>query len=186
MNTGTPNLRNTTPLNYDQRHALKLNFDYRLNENQGPEIFGVYPLENVGFNATFYTGSGTPYTQDGSPWGGRYQIKGSINGARLPWNNRTSVRIDKTFSLKGEGKRAHNINVYLYVQNLFNAENVLGVYERTGSATDDGYLTSTFGQNNVKRAIDPQAYAMFYNLAILDPERISLPRRFRFGVSYNF
>ena len=186
LNTSTPNLRNTTPLSYDQRHALKLNFDYRLNENQGPEIFGIYPLENVGFNATFYTASGNPYTQDGSPWGGRTQIKGSINGARLPWNNRTSIRIDKTFTLKGEGKRAHNINAYLYVQNLFNAENVLSVYTRTGSATDDGYLASTFGQNNVKRAIDPEAYAMFYNLAIIDPERISLPRRFRFGLSYNF
>jgi hypothetical protein len=74
----------------------------------------------------------------------------------------------------------------LYVQNLFNAENVLSVYTRTGSATDDGYLVSTYGQNNVKRAIDPQAYAMFYNMAIMDPERISLPRRFRLGVSYNF
>ena len=186
LNTSTPNLRNTTALSYDQRHALKLNFDYRLNDKQGPEVFGAYPFENMGLNATFYTGSGTPYTQDGSPWGGRTQIKGSINGARLPWNNRTSVRIDKTFSLKGEGKRAHNINVYFYVQNLFNAENVLSVYTRTGSATDDGYLTSTFGQNNVKRAIDPQAYAMFYNLAIMDPERISLPRRFRLGLSYNF
>ena len=186
LNTSTPNLRNTTPLSYDQRHALKLNFDYRLNENQGPEIFGIYPFENMGLNATFYTGSGTPYTQDGSLWGGKTQVKGSINGARLPWNNRTSVRIDKSFILKGEGKRAHNINVYLYVQNLFNAENVLSVYTRTGSATDDGYLVSTYGQNNVKRAIDPQAYAMFYNMAIMDPERISLPRRFRLGVSYNF
>lgn len=186
LNTSTPNLRNTTPLSYDQRHALKLNFDYRLNENQGPEIFGMHPFENVGMNATFYTASGTPYTQDGSVWGGRYQVRGSINGARLPWNNRTSVRIDKTFSLKKEGKRAHNINVYLYVQNLFNAENVLSVYSRTGSAKDDGYLASTFGQNNVKRSVDPEAYAMFYNLAILDPERLSLPRRFRLGVSYNF
>jgi hypothetical protein len=186
LNTSTPNLRNTTPLSYDQRHAIKLNFDYRLNDKQGPELFGVYPLENVGFNATFYTASGTPYTQDGSVWGGRYQVRGSINGARLPWNNRTSIRVDKTFTLKQEGKRAHNINLYLYVQNLFNAENVLSVYSRTGSARDDGYLASTFGQNNVKRAVDPEAYAMFYNLAILDPERISLPRRFRIGVSYNF
>ncbi len=186
LNTSTPNLRNTTPLSYDQRHAIKLNFDWRLNENQGWEIFGIHPFENVGVNATFYTASGNPYTQDGSPWGGRTQIKGSINGARLPWNNRTSVRVDKTFTLKKEGKRAHNINVYLYVQNLFNAENVLSVYTRTGSATDDGYLASTFGQNNVKRSVDPEAYAMFYNLAILDPERLSLPRRFRVGLSYNF
>jgi len=186
LNTSTPNLRNTTPLNFDQRHAVKLNFDYRLNAKEGPEMFGVYPLENVGLNATFYTGSGTPYTQDGSQWGGKTQVRGSINGARLPWNNRTSVRVDKSFNIKAGLKRNHSINVYLYVQNLFNAENILSVYTRTGSATDDGYLVSTFGQNISKRSIDPNAYAMFYNMAILNPDNISLPRRFRMGVSYNF
>jgi hypothetical protein len=186
LNTSTPNLKNTTPLNYDQRHAVKLNFDYRLNSKQGPMMFGVYPLENVGLNATFYTGSGTPYTQDGSQWGGKTQVRGSINGARLPWNNRTSVRIDKSFSLDAGAGRKHSINIYFYVQNLFNAQNVLGVYTRTGSATDDGYLVSAYGQNNAKRAIDPDSYAMFYNMAIMNPDNISLPRRFRIGASYNF
>lgn len=189
LNTATPNLRNTTPLSYDQRHAIKLNFDYRFGNNEGPEVFGVKPLENVGLNATFYTGSGNPYTQDGSVWGGRTQVRGSINGARLPWNNRTSIRIDKSFVLKDanrKGAREHNINVYFYVQNLFNAQNVLSVYTRTGSATDDGYLASTYGRNIQSQAVDPEAYAMFYNLAIMNPDRISLPRRFRIGVSYNF
>lgn len=192
LNTSTPNLRNTTPLSFDQRHAIKLNFDYRFDGvekeggNRGPEIFGVYPLENVGLNATFYTGSGTPYTQDGSAWGGKTQVRGSINGARLPWNNRTSVRIDKTFSLPAPGKRSHNINVYFYVQNLFNAQNVLSVYTRTGSAKDDGFLASSFGQNLTSQSVSPESYAMFYNMAIMNPDNISLPRRFRIGVSYNF
>ncbi len=188
LNTATPNLKNITPLNFDQRHALKLNFDYRYGDNEGPELFGVKPFENVGLNATFYTGSGTPFTQDGSEWGGRYQIKGSINGSRLPWNNRTSVRVDKSFILQAPGKRAHNINVYFYVQNLFNAENILSVYARTASPTDDGYLVSNFGQNQVNSAnvVSASSYAMFYNMAIMNPDNISLPRRFRLGVSYNF
>ncbi len=186
LNTSTPNLRNTTPLNFDQRHALKLNFDYRYGPGEGPEILGATPFENVGLNATFYTGSGTPFTQDGSQWGGKYQVKGSINGSRLPWNNRTSVRIDKSFILQSPGKRAHNINVYLYVQNLFNAQNVLSVYSRTSSATDDGFLASSFGQNLGSQQPNPDSYAMFYNMAIMNPDNISLPRRFRLGVSYNF
>jgi hypothetical protein len=189
LNTSTPNLKNTTALSYDQRHAIKLNFDYRLRTGEGPSIFGKKLLENVGLNATFYTGSGTPYTQDGSQWGGRTQVKGTINGARLPWNNRTSVRIDKTFALQGDvekGTAKHTINVYFYVQNLFNAQNVLSVYTRTGSATDDGYLVSSFGQNVQRQAVSPDSYAMFYNMAIMNPDNISLPRRFRIGVSYNF
>lgn len=186
LNTSTPNLRNTTPVNYDQRHAIKLNFDYRFNENEGPEVFGIKPFENMGLNATFYAGSGTPFTQDGSPWGGRYQIKGSINGSRLPWNNRTSVRVDKSFILKKAGGRPHNINVYLYVQNLFDAQNVLGVYSRTGSATDNGYLVSDFGKQQISQQINPDTYVAFYNLLMANPDNISLPRRFRLGISYNF
>jgi len=186
LNTSTPNLRNTTPLNYDQRHALKLNFDYRFDDNDGPEIFGIKPLENVGINATFYTGSGTPFTQDGSQWGGKYQIRGSINGSRLPWNNRTSVRIDKSFIIQSPGKRPHNINLYFYVQNLFNAQNILSVYSKTSAASDDGFLASSYGQNQVSQAINPNSYAMYYNMAIMNPDNISLPRRFRLGVSYNF
>ena len=186
LNTSTPNLKNITPLNFDQRHAMKLNFDYRYGDNEGPELFGIKPFENVGLNATFYTGSGTPFTQDGSEWGGKYQIKGSINGSRLPWNNRTSVRIDKSFILQAPGKRAHNINVYFYVQNLFNAQNVLSVYQRTSSPTDDGYLVSNFGQNQISTQPSAATYAMFYNMSIMNPDNISLPRRFRLGVSYNF
>jgi hypothetical protein len=69
---------------------------------------------------------------------------------------------------------------------LFNAQNVLSVYTRTGSATDDGYLASDFGQNQASLAVNPESYAMFYNMAIMNPNNISLPRRFRIGVSYNF
>ncbi len=187
LNTSTPNLRNTTALNFDQRHAFKLNFDYRFGDGEGPELLGMKPLANMGFNMTNYAGSGTPFTQDGSPWGGRYQVKGAINGSRLPWNNRTSIRIDKNFTIKSGGSsRDHFINVYFYVQNVFNAQNVLGVYARTGSPTDNGFLTSQFGQNLTSQAVSPESYAMFYNMAIMNPDNISLPRRFRIGFSYNF
>lgn len=186
LNTATPIIRNTIPLNFDQRHAFKLNFDYHLNDNEGPEIAGVRPFENMGFNTTFFAGSGTPYTADGSPWGGRFQIKGSINGSRLPWNNRTSLRIDKSFFVKREGKKDHMINVYFYVQNLFNVQNVLNVYARTGSPTNDGFLESDFGQQQIRAQASPEAYAYFYNMTVVNPENVSLPRRMRLGFSYNF
>jgi len=186
LNTATPVIRNTIPLNFDQRHAFKLNFDYHLNKNEGPEIAGVRPFENMGFNTTFFAGAGTPYTADGSPWGGRFQIKGSVNGSRLPWNNRTSLRIDKSFFVQREGKKEHMINVYFYVQNLFNVQNVLNVYGRTGSPTNDGFLESDFGQQQIRSQASPEAYAYFYNMTIANPENVSLPRRMRIGFSYNF
>jgi hypothetical protein len=74
----------------------------------------------------------------------------------------------------------------MYVQNLFDAQNVLSVYTRTGSAKDDGFLASSFGQNLASQSFNPESYAMFYNLAIMNPDNISLPRRFRIGASYNF
>ncbi len=189
LNTATPNLRNVAPANWDQRHAVKLNVDYRFNDGEGPEIFGVHPFENGGLNMTFNAGSGLPYSKVGSPWGGRLQIEGQVNGARLPWNNRTGGRIDKTFYFKGiGGNQESNLNVYLYVSNLFNQKNVLNVYRRTGSATDDGYLRSDFGQNilNQPQTYDRESYAFYYNYLLLNPDFVSAPRRFRIGVSYNF
>jgi hypothetical protein len=187
LNTSQPNLRNTVPQNFDQRHAIKINLDYRFKKGEGPEILGTYPLQNMGINTTFFTGSGTPFTRDGSPQGGRFQIKGQINGDRLPWNNRTSLRIDKSYTFKKEdSKKEQFLNVYLYITNLFDARNVLGVYARTGSPTDDGFLASDFGRNTAQNQPSPETFAYFYNMTIVNPNNISLPRRFRLGASYNF
>ena len=191
LNTSTPNLRNIAPQNWDQRHALKLNLDYRTDDRKGPRIFGTYPFENAGFNATTYLGSGQPYTKDGSPWGGRSQVEGSINGARLPWTNRTGMRVDKSFYFKGKNSSGESsLNVYVYVQNVFNQLNTLDVYRRTGRPDDDGYLSSQFGQSQISQGnianYSAATYIYYYQQQLLNPNYVSLPRRWRIGVSYSF
>lgn len=186
LQTNTPTLRTVVPFNQDQRHAIKLNMDYRIKKGDATSAFGKI-FENMGINATFFTGSGLPYTKDGSPWGGKTQIKGGINAGRLPWNNRTSLRIDKNFEIKHEGQKSKMLNVYLYVENVLNAKNVLNVNPRTGSATDDGYLTSEYGiQQTSIQSPSPESYAMYYNMLLMNQDYFNLPRRARIGVSFNF
>ncbi|MGQ0827708.1 MAG: TonB-dependent receptor domain-containing protein, partial [Bacteroidota bacterium] len=73
--SGMPNLRVTHPLDYDQRHVIKFNVDYRFEEGKdynGPVLTlkkgsdkekTIKLLENVGANLQFQAGSGTPYTR---------------------------------------------------------------------------------------------------------------------------
>ena len=188
LNTSTPNLRNIAPQNWDQRHAIKLNFDYRIEEGHGPRIGSFYPLANVGLNMTFYAGSGLPYTKDGSQWGQRTVIQGSINGSSLPWTNRTGLRIDKSFFFKHGDNNRSSLNVYVYVQNLFDQRNIIDVDERTGSPTDDGYLSSPFGQQQLNSPTiqDAESRAVYYRYNLLNPNNITLPRWIRLGIAYSF
>ena len=58
---------------------------------------------------------------------------GPIERVTTPWNYRFDLRFDKGFSV-GQVP----FNLFLYVQNLLNRQNVLNVYWRTGNARDDG------------------------------------------------
>ena len=152
-NFGVDFLRTPVPLDYDQRHALKLNADYRFRAGEGL-IAGKPVLQNTGINFTLYAGSGTPYTRQANTFAdvrddqnNRPATEGAINGSRLPGNVRASMRIDKDFAFKlsnKDGAQQKVINVYLRVQNLFNNKNVLKVYPRTGSPTDDAFLSELY------------------------------------------
>lgn len=191
LNTSTPNLRNIAPQNWDQRHAFKLNLDYHTDEMKNASKLVAAIFKNSGINMTTFLGSGAPYTKDGGPWGGRSQIEGSVNGARLPWTNRTGFRVDKTFEFQGKNSsELHTLNVYVYVQNAFNQINTLEVYRRTGRPDDDGYLSSQFGQNQISQGnianFSAETYAYYYRQLLLNPDYVSVPRRWRIGVTYSF
>jgi len=205
-NSDQPNLRVTLPLNYDQRHTMTLNFDYRFGEGKdykGPQFNRkkkdgttqtVQVLQNVGANLLFRIGSGTPYTRDVSatPVGGRSQINGSINGSYKPWQFKADLRVDKNIELTwgkkdSEDKKTANLNIYLQVLNLLNTRNILGVYNFTGNPDDDGYLTSSQGTLYVNS--NPATAASFtdqYNIYINNPGNYSRPRTIRIGVLLDF
>jgi hypothetical protein len=134
------------PLDYENAHRGVVSVDYRWDKGDGGPI-----LERLGINLLFTFNSGHPFTQaTGS--GGQQETDlgnvlndadartrfplGPVANSTTPWVYQLDLRIDKSFSIG-----SLDVNIYCYVQNLLNTQNVLNVYYRTGNAYDDGYLT---------------------------------------------
>jgi hypothetical protein len=194
-----PNLRTLNPLNFDRRHQFNISIDYRWGSGKdynGPVInrkkSGKPPvqfLSNFGANVTITGGSGTPYTKSSKvlPFGQMGPIKGSINGARLPWQFLLNFRIDKDFNFALNKKKFGTINVYLEILNLLNTKNVTFVYPATGSPNDDGYLSAPEWQNAINEQTDPVSYRDLYSIRYDEnPYAYSSPRTIRLGVMFNF
>ena len=196
VNTGQPNLRTTIPLSYDQRHAISAAIDYHYGDGKdynGPVWFGSNVFENAGANLTLAAGSGTPYskqsniTQEAADGiNDRSTLEGSLNGSRLPWQFRINMKINKEFEIKWNEKKSSHVNVYLQIQNLMNAKNIISVYRATGNAQDDGYLTAAASQSAIDAKNDADSFRYLYSLAVNNPNNYSLPRMFRAGVSLQF
>jgi len=111
-------IRALLPLDFDQRHRISGNLDYRFmgDDNKGPGInLGsktIYPFANAGANLTFALGSGTPYSVNSlanaadvqSGVNQNIQLKGTPNGSRLPWQVRFDLKLDKDIILGGKQK----------------------------------------------------------------------------------
>lgn len=201
--TGQPNLRILQPLDFDTRHNIVLSYDYRFGskkEYKGPSFktksdknFNIF--EDIGFNLSLLLNSGNPYTrwstavptQGGN---GRSSIFGQINGSSKPWNFRANLRIDKniplTWNNDGDNKKTANLNIYLQVLNLFDTQNILNVYNYTGAADDDGYLSSTQAQAALALANSSVAYSDLYSIRVNALGNYSLPRQTRIGLLFSF
>jgi len=209
VSSGVPNLRTTHPLDFDQRHTITLNVDYRfgaktdyrgprLKLNKGKENEKVISiLENVGANVVFRAGSGTPYskqaniTREGQfgVGGGNTALDGQINGSNLPWSYKVDLRVDKNMEInfgKGEEKKTANLTIYLQVLNLLNTRNILAVYKATGNPDDDGYLSSAQAQATISSQVDPTAFSDLYSVKLNNPSNYSRPRVIRIGLLLDF
>ncbi len=185
--SGEPNLQIPQALSYDQRHTFTANFDFHFKEGKsydGPSITlhngnQVQILSNAGININFVASSGTPYTQWTNPTQlgigipSHYGLTGSLNGDNLPWSNRVDVRADKMFKLI---VKAHpcQITVYIEATNVLNTENILQVYNFSGSPTDDGYLTSPAGKQTIAGQISPQSFVAQYTAYEKQPTYFSM------------
>ena len=196
VGTGQPNLRTTTPLSYDQRHAITATVDYHYGEGKdynGPVWFGSKVFQNAGANIMMSAGSGTPYSRQSnitqeaaSGINDRSTLSGSLYGSRLPWQFRLNAKINKEFEIKWSDKKKSYVNVYVQVQNLLDARNIIGVYRATGNPEDDGYLTASASQNAINAQNDPDAFRYLYSLKVNNPSNYSLPRMWRAGLSIQF
>ena len=216
VNSSQPNLRVITPLDYDQRHTFTATFDYRFGQGtnyHGPQSSlkkkngtekNVQWLKDLGVNFVARLGSGTPYSQR-TPAASDEEIgnnitqylAGSLNGSRYPWQFRVDMRIDKNISMqwgspeKGDKRKRTNMNIYLQVLNLFNTKNVINVHSYTGSPSDDGYLSSAFGINEINQKYAQsvafgQGFTTLYNSKLVSGAYYSMPRMIRIGLQFDF
>ena len=182
------------PLDFDQRHTFFLLFDYRYGEGKkynGPKIGKVDILQNTGANLAFNFSSGTPYTKKAIPGGlgtsfGSAITEGTINGARMPWNFRIDLRVDRDITIGKKSKNPVYMNVYLRVQNIMNTRNVLNVYPATGDPLDDGFLTIQDSPGLGLLDTRGSSFPIYYDLAMRNPFNISRPRRIFLGALVQF
>jgi outer membrane receptor protein involved in Fe transport len=175
-------------LDFDQTHKGSVNTDYRFGRDDGPEIFGVRPLEMTGVNLVFTFGSGKPYTRVSEfSFGDRRTPIESINSSRTPWTFECDGRIDRTVAVGPVF-----LNFYIWVVNIFNIKNTLGVYATSGSATDNGFLATDEGQNRLNNyrkygEVFADMYKDFYYQSyLMNASVYGSPRRIYLGVRANF
>ncbi|MEP6793068.1 MAG: TonB-dependent receptor [Saprospiraceae bacterium] len=194
---GRGNLRYLSPLNFDERHRLSSNIDFRYgsgSQYNGPRWFGKDVFSNAGVSIQANAASGRPYTHEQKPQiFGSQGVGGAINGAHLPWNFSLDLRVDKSFKLLSETAQ-HQLyaNVYLRVENLLDTRNIIGVYKASGSAYDDGFLVTQDGSSTLQtltnsgRADDVDNYLLSYQWGLLNPDFFTLPRRVYLGAQVQF
>ena len=186
-----------SPLDFNETHRGSIYFDYRFAENDGGPI-----LSELGANLLLRFTSGHNFTysdgslgQTGPEDGGilnstdprnRKPLE-SVNRSTTPWTFQVDMRLDKGFNFMGLEAKA-----YTYIENLFNRQNVLNVYQRTGSTTDDGFLTNPSLSSEIVQASGGLQYQQLYQ-AVNIANRQSYwfnqggdlydePRQIRFGI----
>ena len=177
-------------LDFDQRHTGSLSLDYRLPNDGGPSVLGVKPLENFGINLIATFNSGRPYTlrrlinEPIAGGGTQQQPLTQINAVYSDWNYRLDLKIDKTFQIPYVGMSA---NVFLWVLNLLNTENVEGVWNTSGLPDNNGYAQSELGAAQMQSKYaqgDTDVYDR-YNYRSQTPGNWGIPRMIRFGLRLN-
>ncbi len=192
--TDRGNLRTLFPLDFDVRHRLVTNLDYRYGEGKqynGPKWMGKDVFANTGINLQAITFSGAPFTAKNLPTklGGAGTV-GALNGSRLPWHFTLNLRINKRFNLSPGSTRPTLLNVYLRIQNVLDRRNIIQVYPASGSPTDDGYLASAFGQGELetlrRSGQSVESFLLSYQWRLNNPDFYSLPRRMVLGAALEF
>lgn len=184
-----------SPLEFNNAVRGDLNIDYHFAKGDGPEW-----LQQSGASLLFNFNSGHPYTMGI----GGVDLEGDardrqpiepLNSSSTPWFFQVDLKLDKSFTLADR----LGANVYLQVTNLLNAQNILNVFLRTGSTTDDGVLSDpktgaklidTYGQQYAAlyRAINIDYYEQYQNASglVTAPAFYGPPRQIRLGVRLEY
>lgn len=172
----------SSPLDFDQRHKVTVNLDWRLGAGQGPLVGKVRPLENAGINVLLNASSGTPYTPrltyDEITLANVSALNaGSINQDNGPWNFRVDLKADRAFHVQGA-----ELDAFVWILNVFNRRNAVTVYDGSGDALSTTWLDTPTGENSYAT---PEAQSL-YRLKERNPNNFDIPRLIRFGIRTSF
>ena len=122
-----------------------------------------------------------------------------LNNSTTPATFQVDMRLDKTFNIAD----LLDLNIYIYVINLFDTENIQNVFHRTGSAADDGFLgdpnlggqqVTTFGPDyaRVYNALYIDYHQQWYDAntttgtVVTQPAIFGPPRQVRLGIRLEY
>jgi hypothetical protein len=177
--------KQTAPLDFDQRHKVSFNLDYRLARGEKPGWDRWKIFDDFGVNMLFNLGSGTPYTptfvyNEVTLAAVSSQPSGPLNSRYGPWTSSLDFKVSKGFGFGGL-----DFEAFLWTLNAFNTKNPVTVYTSTGSPDATSWLQTEPGKNFVRDNSDVNGESM-YQLAEDNPNLYSSPRLVRFGLRANF
>ena len=146
-------------------------------------IKNVRVFENAGVNILGTASSGFPYSRRVRAYG--------LTETRFA-HRRCTQRVAQTLAVQNRLDRQQGLVLRqgqedrskstLQILNVLNTQNVLNIYPFTGSPTDDGYLSSSRGQQAILFTTNAQSFADLYNVSMVNPFNFSIPRQIRLGI----
>lgn len=184
--------KQTSPLEYDQRHKINGSFDLRFGPGEGPKLGDIYILENFGINVLAAAGSGLPYTPakitneavSAATAPSPIQPRNSQN---RPWTAYIDLKMERAFNISD-----FRIAPYLWIRNLLDQDNEINVWEGTGRANSTGWLETGAGETFVEQFSTPAddnaglTGEEKYKIAQQSTRYYSNPRQFLFGLRVSF
>lgn len=192
-----------SPLDWNQAHRGSILLDYRFAKGDGGPVF-----EQLGINVVYAFNSGRRFTLSGGDYGQSTAALAAvdfetdvrvrqplepINESETPWNHLWTLRVDKSFDIY----KSFSAMLYLEVLNLFDTQNTINVYSRTGSSTDDGFINN-FNSAKLEAAINNYGteFVDFYKdvnikngeawRTVIGTELWDTPRQVRLGLKLQF
>jgi len=166
------------PLAFDQRHTAVAIIDFFVPEGE----LGFFELFNA--NAIISYSSGRPYTPV-DQWdilgdaGLVADNVGYINSAYAPGSFRIDFKIEKGFPIG-----TFYLTPYVWIENLLDSDNIVGVWRSTGSPYTTNWLNDPDAQGTIQQ--QGEGYVKDYETLEKDPNNFGIPRLIRLGLKLNF
>jgi len=190
------------PLSFPKKHQGAAVLDYRTGADRSTW------LQHWSATLLWQVSSGHRYTKSTGGFGARGLNEGPllpdsdprtrrptepINASTTPVTSRLDLRLERKVSVGPA-----TVSLYGYVQNLLNRRNAENVYLRTGSTTDDGFLSTPALSEEIIESRGPD-FVEYYRSINLDNREhyrdpvfgwgrdlLGEPRQIRFGIRVHY